>query len=84
MITEQSGETTQIGRYRHFKGGEYFVIGEATHSETGERFIVYRALYGEQGLWVRPYAMFFEMVNHEGQVVSRFAYCDAKACEAET
>lgn len=67
----------KAGRYRHFKGGEYWVIGEAMHSETGERLVVYRALYGEQGLWVRPAAMFTELVQYGGETVSRFVYCDS-------
>ena len=64
----------KIGRYRHFKGGEYEVCGTATHSETGEPLVVYRALYGERGLWVRPVAMFLETVERDGQVRQRFEY----------
>jgi hypothetical protein len=60
------------GRYRHYKGKDYEVIGCAKHSETEEEFVVYRALYGERGLWVRPTAMFLEMVTVDGQPVPRF------------
>lgn len=60
------------GRYRHFKGREYTVIGVARHSETQEELVVYRQEYGEHGLWVRPIAMFHEMVNVEGEEVPRF------------
>lgn len=42
----------------------YEYIGEAIHSETGEKMIVYRALYGEKKLFVRPYEMFMEEVDH--------------------
>ena len=62
------------GRYRHFKGGEYQVIGVARHSETMEELVVYRALYGERGLWVRPAAMWTEMVEREGKRFPRFTY----------
>jgi hypothetical protein len=62
------------GRYRHYKGGLYEVLGVARHSETEEEFVVYRALYGEGGLWVRPRAMFVEMVTVGGAVVPRFRY----------
>jgi hypothetical protein len=62
------------GRYRHFKGGEYEVIGTARHSETDELLVVYRPLYNATGLWVRPVAMFLEMVNHNGNTVPRFEY----------
>ena len=64
----------KVGRYRHFKGGEYEVVGLATHSETGEQLVVYRALYGDGGLWVRPVAMFLETVERDGQVRPRFEY----------
>ena len=64
----------KIGRYRHFKGGEYEVIGVAIHSETGEKMVVYRALYGEGRLWTRPQAMFLETVEREGRIRPRFEY----------
>jgi hypothetical protein len=51
------------GLYRHYKGNDYEVVGVATHSETQESLVVYRALYGEYGLWVRPLAMFEELVD---------------------
>ena len=66
----------QPGRYRHFKGGEYEVIGVARHSETMEELVVYRALYGERGLWVRPAAMWQEMVERDGKRFQRFTFLD--------
>ena len=65
---------TPLGRYRHYKGGEYEVIGVARHSETQERLVVYRPLYNDSGLWVRPVAMFLETVTHNGETVPRFTY----------
>lgn len=62
------------GKYRHFKGGEYEVLGMATHSETLEEMVVYRALYGSGSLWVRPAAMWAEIVTREGRSVPRFEY----------
>lgn len=53
--------------YRHFKGDYYLVEGIATHSETREKMVIYRTLYGEGKLYVRPYDMFVEKVNREGQ-----------------
>ena len=61
------------GKYRHFKGNLYEVIGVASHSETLEPMVIYRALYGEQGLWVRPAAMWNEIVEREGKTFPRFA-----------
>ena len=62
-----------LGRYRHYKGGVYDVVGVARHSETLEPMVVYRPLYGAAGLWVRPYAMFFEHIEAEGRSQPRFA-----------
>lgn len=64
--------TIQPGRYRHFKGKEYQVIGTARHSETLEEMVVYRALYGDGGLWVRPAAMWSELVEGDGYRGPRF------------
>jgi hypothetical protein len=61
-----------LGRYRHYKGGEYEVIGVARHSETLQPMVVYRPLYNDSGLWVRPYAMFFEQVEVDGVLRRRF------------
>ena len=64
---------TVLGRYRHYKGGEYEVVGIARHSETLEPLVVYRPLYNATGWWVRPHAMFFGTVQVEGRSVQRFA-----------
>lgn len=60
------------GLYRHYKGNTYRVLGLARHSETLEPLVVYQALYGEQGTWVRPAAMWNEIVEVGGQRVVRF------------
>jgi hypothetical protein len=65
-----------LGRYRHYKGGEYQVMGIAQHSETNELLVVYRPLYGEGALWVRPLSMFVESVSHDGSQLPRFQYVD--------
>ena len=68
--------SVQPGRYRHYKGNYYEVIGRARHSETEEWYVVYRPLYGEGGLWIRPEAMFEEMVTVDGREVPRFSRCE--------
>ena len=60
------------GRYRHYKGQEYEVLDLARHSETEEEFVVYRALYGERKLWIRPAAMFVELVTVADRTCPRF------------
>ena len=64
----------KTGKYRHFKGNEYELIGIASHSETMEPMVVYRALDGQQGLWVRPAAMWNEIVDKDGYYGPRFLY----------
>ena len=69
------------GIYRHFKGKEYKVIGIARHSETLEELVVYQALYddpefGSNSLWIRPKKMFFDKVNYQGKIISRFDYLE--------
>ena len=63
---------TPLGRYRHYKGGEYDVIGVARHSETLEPLVVYRPLDNDSGWWLRPHAMFFGTLTVEGVPVQRF------------
>lgn len=65
------------GKYRHFKGNCYEVIGVGRHSETMEKMVVYRALYGEHGLWVRPAAMWTEIVDRDGYHGPRFQFLES-------
>ena len=36
--------------------------------------VVYQALYGERGIWVRPAAMWNEIVERDGYQGPRFTY----------
>ena len=64
----------KLGKYRHYKGNEYWVIGIAQHSETLEPMVVYQALYGSKEMWVRPASMWNEIVNKEDYQGPRFQY----------
>ena len=66
------------GVYKHFKGDKYIVEDIAINSETLEKMVVYRALYGDNTLYVRPYEMFVEKVNKNGQEY-RFELQDIKS-----
>ena len=58
--------------YRHFKGNVYRILHIAKHSETLEDIVVYQAMYGESGVWVRPKAMFEEIIERDGRTFRRF------------
>jgi hypothetical protein len=60
------------GIYRHYKGNEYELLGEALHIETEEKMVVYKEVKPPHRLWVRPYDMFFEEVEVDGEVIPRF------------
>lgn len=61
-----------LGIYQHYKGGEYEVLGIGTHSETEEKLVIYRALYNPYEIWIRPYEMFFETTEVNGESIPRF------------
>lgn len=60
------------GIYKHYKGDYYIVEEIATHSKTLEKMVIYRGLYEDSPLWVRPYDLFVDEVNKNGQK-NRFA-----------
>ena len=64
----------KLGKYRHYKGGEYTVIGIGRHSETLEDIVIYRAEYGEGDIWVRPLDMWFDTVIKDGEKMQRFTF----------
>lgn len=55
------------GIYQHYKGDLYLALGIVYHSETGEKMVLYQALYDDCKIWCRPYDMFFDIVNKNGQ-----------------
>jgi hypothetical protein len=72
-------QTIPLGLYRHYKGKDYSVVGFARHSETKETMVLYVPLYGDGGYWVRPLAMFTELVEFEGRLVPRFRLVEGGA-----
>ena len=73
----------ELGHYRHYKGGEYEVVGVVRHSESLEPLVLYRPLYNNSGMWVRPFAMFLEPVEHAGRSQPRFSLVTAGASATE-
>lgn len=82
----------KTGAYRHYKGDLYEVLGTALHTETNEKLVIYKALYdldsdltdayGPDFSFVRPYDMFFETVQVDGQTVARFTYIGDETAQA--
>ena len=71
----------KTGIYKHSKTGKlYNVHFVAKHSETLEDMVVYEALYenDKSKYWVRPLAMFNEIVETNGQKVPRFIFLKEK------
>lgn len=68
--------------YKHFKGNIYKVIHIAKHSETLEDMVVYQAMYGEKGIWVRPKAMFDEVIERDGKTFRRFKEISCEEADA--
>lgn len=67
-----SSNNPTVGRFRHYKGGEYEVFAVATHTETEEKMVVYRSVIDGEKVWVRPYDMFFDKVTINGETIPRF------------
>lgn len=65
-----------IGLYKHFKGSTYRVIGVGRHSETLEEMVIYVSPKSDADYWVRPLAMFDEIVEHEGKSCKRFTFIE--------
>lgn len=66
------------GWYRHFKGARYEVIGVGRHSETEEPYVFYRTSTTPPTSWVRPLAMFVELVSRDGYDGPRFTRIDGE------
>lgn len=69
--------TIEPGLYRHYKGNEYRVVGIGCHSEfhPHEYYVVYEPVVSKgkyPDFWIRPYEMFVETVELDGQTIPRF------------
>ena len=58
-------------RYQHYKGGIYEYLHEATLESDLTPMVVYRAANGT--VWIRPKAVFHEIIEVDGKRVPRFA-----------
>ena len=63
------------GLYKHYKGNTYNVLGVGRHTEADDYFVVYSPVESKPGapaIWLRPYQMFLETVEVEGETIPRF------------
>ncbi|WP_440876853.1 DUF1653 domain-containing protein [Thalassotalea sp. PLHSN55] len=67
----------KLGRYQHFKGNYYQALHIAKHSETDELMVVYQPEYGDREIFVRPLAMFDEIIERDGKTVKRFCWVES-------
>lgn len=70
--------TIKTGTYRHSKTGNlYEVLGVAFQTESEEPLVIYRPLYKtDYELFARPYEMFVENVEINGEIKPRFEKVD--------
>lgn len=70
--------TIEPGLYRHYKGSKYRVLGIGCHSEIYpyEYYVVYAPAEQKKekypDFWLRPYDMFVETVEVNGETIPRF------------
>jgi hypothetical protein len=72
-------ETISIANkiFRHYKGNNYKVLMVAKHTETNplEKLVIYKEHKPKDkivNIWARPYNMFMDKVEYDGQIVKRF------------
>jgi hypothetical protein len=73
-LPEIPNHSIRRGLYEHYKGGIYDVLGVGRHTETGEPLVVYIDAHidTDNKMFMRPLAMFEEMVEVDDKLVPRF------------
>jgi hypothetical protein len=76
----------KLGRYRHYRGGEYNIFGFACNSDTDEKMVLYRPLhkvpelhdeYGDDLVFVRDIKVFSSTITIDGNEIQRFELIEA-------
>lgn len=70
----KKAKSFNLGRYKHYKGGEYEALSIVINSESLEEMVLYMALYGQKLMWVRSLKMFNEEIEIKGKKVKRFEF----------
>ncbi len=76
IALSETAKNLKLGKYRHYKGDVAEVLAVALHSETHEELVVYTHPNKDGVIltWVRPLAMFLDVVQVEGVGQPRFEY----------
>lgn len=69
-----SARNLNLGRWRHFKGGEYTVLGVGRNSEDLSEQVIYQARYGNHDIWLRSLSEFLSSVDKGDGPTPRFTY----------
>lgn len=70
------------GKYKHYKGKEYVVYCEAVDIYKN-KYVLYQQCYDDKSFWVRPYEMFFETVQVDGETKKRFTFKGRRRAKTE-
>ena len=65
----------ELGLYEHYKGNRYQVLGVGCNTEAHEYYVVYSPEHPKADspeMWLRPYDMFVETIELNGQTIPRF------------
>lgn len=67
-----------LGKYRHYKGGEYELLYNGLDENTETPVVIYKALYDnpKSEIWVRTEEDFTQEVEVNGKLVPRFTKID--------
>lgn len=71
-------KTIEPGLYRHYQGNVYHVLFTARHTEFGYLMVVYEEKDAPERKYVRPAAMWFDLVgaDEDGNHIRRFTRCN--------
>ena len=79
IVPQTNSTKVALGKYRHYKGGEYEVMGVGCNESDLQEVVIYRSLYDapdfpKGSLWVRLKESFLEKVVVDGVERPRFEF----------
>lgn len=74
--------TLEVNRlYLHYKGNRYRVYSYGrieADGERGEIQVIYSDIYDTKNVWIRPISEWFQPIEENGVMVTRFSLIDSK------